>query len=93
MVNKLQHNIVWGMRGNYLDIPTDCPQRDERLGWMGDAETFIPTATYNNDVDGFMTKWTQDVEDGKRPKVHSGTCRPRSSCRWRAPLPGVMPAS
>ena len=65
MVNKLQHNIVWGMRGNYIDVPTDCPQRDERLGWMGDAETFIPTATYNSDVDGFMTKWTQDVVDGQ----------------------------
>jgi len=65
LVNKLQHNIEWGMRGNYVDIPTDCPQRDERLGWMGDAETFAPTATFIGDIDGFMTKWTQDVDDAQ----------------------------
>lgn len=65
MVNQLQHNIFWGQRGNYLEVPTDCPQRDERLGWMGDAQIFIKTATFNNDVAAFMTKWTQDVEDGQ----------------------------
>ena len=65
LVNQLQHNIFWGQRGNYLDVPTDCPQRDERLGWMGDAETFIPTACFNNDVDAFMTKWMTDVNDGQ----------------------------
>ncbi len=63
LVNQLQHNIFWGQRGNYLEAPTDCPQRDERLGWMGDAQVFIRTATFNNDVAAFMTKWTQDVED------------------------------
>ena len=46
-VNQLQSNIQWGMRGNYLSVPTDCPQRDERMGWMGDAEVFIRTATSN----------------------------------------------
>ena len=65
MVNQLQHNIYWGMRGNYLEVPTDCPQRDERLGWMGDAQIFIRTATFNNDVASFMTKWTQDVVDAQ----------------------------
>ncbi|MHB8635507.1 MAG: alpha-L-rhamnosidase [Fimbriimonadaceae bacterium] len=65
LVNKLEHNIEWGMRGNYVDVPTDCPQRDERLGWMGDAETFAPTAAFLGDIDGFMTKWTQDVRDGQ----------------------------
>lgn len=59
LVNQLQHNIVWGQRGNYLSIPTDCPQRDERLGWMGDAQIFVRTATFNSQVAAFMTKWTQ----------------------------------
>jgi len=52
LVNKLHQNIVWGQRGNFVSVPTDCPQRDERLGWMGDAEIFAPTATYNADVRG-----------------------------------------
>ncbi len=65
LVNQLQHNIFWGERGNYLSIPTDCPQRDERLGWMGDAQIFVRTAAYNNDVAAFMTKWTQDVVDAQ----------------------------
>jgi alpha-L-rhamnosidase len=65
MVNQLQHNIFWGQRGNYLEVPTDCPQRDERLGWMGDAQIFARTATYNNDIAAFMTKWVQDVRDAQ----------------------------
>ena len=65
MVNKLQHNIVWGQRGNFLSVPTDCPQRDERLGWMGDAQIFAQTATYNRDVAAFYEKWMQDVEDAQ----------------------------
>jgi alpha-L-rhamnosidase len=48
LVNLLQHNIVWGQKGNFLDVPTDCPQRDERLGWTGDAEVFFPTAAYKH---------------------------------------------
>lgn len=67
LVNQLQSNIVWGQRGNFLAVPTDCPQRDERLGWMGDAQIFIRTATYNMDVSRFFTKWCQDVEDAQRP--------------------------
>ncbi|HEX3800074.1 MAG TPA: family 78 glycoside hydrolase catalytic domain [Verrucomicrobiae bacterium] len=64
-VNQLQSNIQWGQRGNYLSVPTDCPQRDERLGWMGDAQVFIRTATYNADVASFFTKWLVDVDDGQ----------------------------
>lgn len=66
-LNQLQSNIQWSQRGNYLSIPTDCPQRDERLGWMGDAEVFIRTATYNADVSAFFTKWLVDVDDGQSP--------------------------
>lgn len=66
-INRLQSNIQWGQRGNYLSVPTDCPQRDERLGWMGDAEVFIRTATYNADVAAFFTKWLVDVDDGQSP--------------------------
>lgn len=64
-INQLQSNIQWGQRGNYLSVPTDCPQRDERLGWMGDAQVFVRTATYNADVAAFFTKWLVDVDDGQ----------------------------
>ncbi len=61
MINQLQHNIKWGLKGNFLDVPTDCPQRDERLGWTGDAEVFARTACFNADVAAFYTKWLADV--------------------------------
>lgn len=77
LVNQLQHNIYWGQRGNYLSIPTDCPQRDERLGWMGDAEVFIRTATFNCDVAAFMTKWMNDVQDGQSPEGGFADVSPR----------------
>ena len=64
-INQLESNILWGQRGNYLSVPTDCPQRDERLGWMGDAQVFVRTATYNADVATFFTKWLVDVDDGQ----------------------------
>src|SRR5258705_9002021 len=57
LLNQLQRNIVWGQRSNFLDVPTDCPQRDERLGWTGDAQVFARTAAYNMDVNGFFAKW------------------------------------
>ncbi len=60
-INKLFSNIVWGQRGNFLDVPTDCPQRDERLGWTGDAQVFIKTAAYNYDVERFFIKWLGDL--------------------------------
>lgn len=65
MVNQLYSNIVWSQRGNFIEIPTDCPQRDERLGWTGDAQIFVRTATYNMDVAAFFTKWLVDLEDAQ----------------------------
>ena len=60
-VNRLQKNIAWSLRDNFLDIPTDCPQRDERLGWMGDAQVFSWTAAFNRNTARFFTKWMRDV--------------------------------
>ena len=68
MLNQLQHNIVWGQKGNFLDVPTDCPQRDERLGWTGDAQVFSRTAAFNMDVAGFFTKWLGDVAADQNAK-------------------------
>ena len=61
LLNQLQRNIVWGERSNFLDVPTDCPQRDERLGWTGDAQVFSRTAAFNMDVAGFFAKWLADL--------------------------------
>ena len=61
LLDQLQHNIRWGQKGNFVDVPTDCPQRDERLGWTGDAQVFSRTAAFNMDVAGFFTKWLGDV--------------------------------
>lgn len=61
LVNQLQSNIQWSQRGNFLDIPTDCPQRDERLGWTGDAQVFAGTAAYNHNVALFFSKWLHDL--------------------------------
>ena len=65
MINRLYSNILWGQRGNFLSVPTDCPQRDERLGWTGDAQIFIRTASYNMDVARFFTKYMDDVTDAQ----------------------------
>lgn len=64
-INQLQSNILWGQKGNFVDVPTDCPQRDERLGWTGDIQVFVRTAAFNMDVAGFMTKWANDVTDSQ----------------------------
>ena len=74
LINQLQQNIQWGQKGNFLDVPTDCPQRDERLGWTGDAQVFSPTAAFNFDVSAFYTKWCKDIaldqsKEGKVPHV------------------------
>ena len=74
LVNQLQHNIQWGQKGNFVDVPTDCPQRDERLGWTGDAQAFCRTAAFNMNVAPFFTKWLKDVAadqyaDGQVPFV------------------------
>jgi alpha-L-rhamnosidase len=66
LVNQLQKNIQWSQRGNFLDVPTDCPQRDERLGWTGDAEVFSRTAAYNFNVNSFFAKWLKDVAADQR---------------------------
>jgi alpha-L-rhamnosidase len=89
MVNQLQHNIQWGQRGNFLDVPTDCPQRDERLGWTGDAQAFARTASFNFDVDNFFAKWLKDLAadqqpDGRVPFVVPNVQKPTSggSAGW-----------
>jgi alpha-L-rhamnosidase len=61
LVSQLQHNIQWGQQGNFVDVPTDCPQRDERLGWTGDAQVFSRTATFNRGVDNYFAKWLKDL--------------------------------
>jgi alpha-L-rhamnosidase len=61
MVNKLHENIRWGMRGNFVSIPTDCPQRDERLGWTGDIQIFTPTANFLYDTSGMLSGWLKDL--------------------------------
>jgi len=67
LVNQLQHNIQWGQKGNFVDVPTDCPQRDERLGWTGDAQAFCRTAAFNMDVSTFFSKWLKDVAADQKP--------------------------
>jgi len=67
LLNRLQQNIVWGQRSNFLDVPTDCPQRDERLGWTGDAQVFARTAAFNMDVAGFFSKWLADLAADQDP--------------------------
>jgi alpha-L-rhamnosidase len=94
LVNELQENIVWGQRGNFLSVPTDCPQRDERLGWMGDAQVFVRTASFNMDVAAFFEKWMADVEDAQSPEGAFPDVAPllRGSglidLRWGAPAWG-----
>lgn len=67
LINQLQHNIEWGLRGNFLDIPTDCPQRDERLGWTGDAQVFFRTASFIRDAKNFFAKWMKDAAADQLP--------------------------
>lgn len=74
LLNRLHENVVWSMRGNFLDVPTDCAQRDERLGWTGDVEIFAPTALFLYDVAGFLSSWLGDLAaeqspDGRVPNV------------------------
>ena len=74
VINQLQHNIEWGFWDNFVDVPTDCPQRDERLGWTGDAQVFFRTASFLGRVDNFFHKWLADLKtdqrsDGRVPRV------------------------
>ncbi len=89
MINQLQHNIRWGQKGNFLDVPTDCPQRDERLGWTGDAQVFSRTASFNMNVNNFFDKWMKDVAadqfaDGRVPHVVPNVLGPNAggSAGW-----------
>lgn len=95
-VNRLHENVVWGMRGNFLDVPTDCPQRDERLGWTGDLQVFAPTATYLFDVGGFLSSWLRDVaaeqgETGMMPVLVPDVIRVRTSCAGWGDAAAIVP--
>ena len=76
ILNQLFSNIVWGQKGNFLDIPTDCPQRDERLGWTGDAQVFVKTASYFFDVERFFQKWLHDLKADQRENGEVGQVIP-----------------
>jgi alpha-L-rhamnosidase len=87
-LNQLFSNIIWGQVGNFLDVPTDCPQRDERLGWTGDAQVFVKAASYNFDVERFFVKWLKDLsaeqfENGGVPNVIPDyLCDGKVSAAW-----------
>ncbi len=76
LVNQIYKNITWGQRGNLMSVPTDCPQRDERLGWMGDAQIFSPTACYNMDMTKFFEKWMHDITDCQDPSGYVNDVNP-----------------
>ena len=87
-INQLYHNVIWGQKSNYLDIPTDCPQRDERLGWTGDAQVFCRTAAINYDVSRFFDKWLDDMaleqhEDGAVAGIVPDCFRDRTDKKTR----------
>ncbi len=84
-VNRLFLNAVWGQKSNFVDVPTDCPQRDERLGWTGDAQAFVKTASYNYDVEKFFVKWLADLRAdqtdwGSIPHVIPDVFSPSNDC-------------
>lgn len=88
LINQLQRNIQWGQKGNFLDVPTDCPQRDERLGWTGDAQAFAPTASFNFDVASFFTKWMKDfsadqLKGGAIPDVIPDVLNLKGETGWQ----------
>lgn len=72
LLNQLFSNIIWGQKGNFVDVPTDCPQRDERLGWTGDAQVFVRTACMNYDAEQFFTKWLADMAADQRDDGYVG---------------------
>lgn len=91
LINQLQSNIWWGFHDNFLDVPTDCPQRDERLGWTGDAQVFFRTASFLGRVDNFFAKWLADLRadqksDGRIPRfipdVSRKSLRQSDACGW-----------
>ena len=88
MLNQLFSNIIWGQKGNFLDVPTDCPQRDERLGWTGDAQVFVRTACLNYDAEKFFTKWLADLASDQHDDGYVGHVipdllqNPHASSAW-----------
>lgn len=88
LVNRFIENVRWGLQGNFLDVPTDCPQRDERMGWTGDAQVFSPTATYLKDTYAFYAKYLYDMAkeqsalDGKVPDVVPSCGVESTACVW-----------
>lgn len=82
-INQLYHNIIWGQKGNFIDVPTDCPQRDERLGWTGDAQVFVKTAAINFDVEKFFEKWLADLAASQMKSGAVGWIVP--SCNFEYP--------
>lgn len=88
LLNKFFSNVIWGQKSNFLDVPTDCPQRDERLGWTGDAQVFMRAACYNYDVEKFFTKWLKDLATDQHEDGRVGTVipdvlqRPLASTAW-----------
>lgn len=87
LVQQLYENIIWGQRGNFLDVPTDCPQRDERMGWTGDAQVFARTASVNYNTNKFFTKWLHDLkadqwENGAVPHVIPAGWKGGGSAAW-----------
>jgi alpha-L-rhamnosidase len=81
LVNQLWRNVAWGQRGNFVSVPTDCPQRDERLGWLADAQVFLPSAALNMDVAAFITKWGDDILDAQSPEGAYPDVAPRLGAR------------
>jgi len=77
LLNRLQQNIVWTQRANFHSVPTDCPQRSERLGWAGDAFIFARTASFNMDIAAYFTKWLQDMDDTQDENGLYSDCAPR----------------
>ena len=88
LLNQLFSNIIWGQKGNFLDVPTDCPQRDERLGWTGDAQVFVRTACLNYDAEKFFTKWLADLASDQHDDGYVGHVipdllqNPHASSAW-----------
>jgi alpha-L-rhamnosidase len=91
-VNRLHNNVVWGMRGNFLDIPTDCPQRDERVGWTGDIQVFAPTASFLFDCSGMLASWLADVAIEQLPDGTVPWYVPVIPAHkmWTPPRPGAV---
>ena len=87
LINRLVKNVSWGFKGNSVDVPTDCPQRDERLGWTGDAQVFIRTASFLRDTRAFYSKWLDDMacdqmDDGRIPNVVPDLIKEGGACGW-----------